>query len=236
MPHEPTTRAGRHRAPAAPRPLPRPLLFALLRPTRAGLLKTAGGMLAAVGVLSAWTGPVVGSPVFDLADSPAPLAATTVRAPDTALAQRRLFGVIGFTATPRKTSAGKPSAAADRADQAASRGIRRTGLRGELGLTQHGLIVLNAIRDNFPEIHSFGGFRAGDMDHGTGNAVDTMVSSRAEGDAVAAYVMQHASELNVKYVIWYQRIWYPSSGTWKAMSDRGSPTANHMDHVHVSVN
>src|SRR5690242_11216006 len=152
MPLEPTSRAGRHRAPAAPRPLPRPLLFALLRPTRAGLVKTAGGMLAAVGVLSAWTGPMTAAPVFSLADSPRPVAATTVRAPDTAMAERRTYGVIGFTATPRKGGS-RPTAstAADRTDQAASRGIRRTGLRSELGLTQHGLIVLNAIRDNFPQ-------------------------------------------------------------------------------------
>ncbi|GAB3449759.1 hypothetical protein GCM10027517_36360 [Phycicoccus ginsengisoli] len=236
MPLEHTRRSGRHRAPAAPRPLPRPLLLAVLRPTRAGLVKTAGGLLAAAGVLSAWTGPITASPVFSLADSPRPVAATTVRAPDTALAGSRTYGVIGFTATPRRGASPSTSAGADRTDQAASRGIRRTGLRGELGLTQDGLVVLNAIRDNFPQIHSYGGFRAGDMDHGTGNAVDAMVGSRAQGDAVAAYVMQHAGELNVKYIIWYQRIWYPSSGTWKAMSDRGSPTANHMDHVHVSVN
>jgi hypothetical protein len=63
-----------------------------------------------------------------------------------------------------------------------------------------------------------------------------MVPSRSAGDAVAAYVMAHAAELNVKYIIWYQRIWYPSSGTWKPMADRGGITANHMDHVHVSVN
>jgi hypothetical protein len=237
MPHQPTG-PGRHRAPAAARPLPRPLLFALLRPTRSGALKTAGALVAAVGALSAWSGPMTASPVFGLADASRPVAATTVRAPETALTARQTFGVIGFSATPRRTASPSPkSAGADRVDQAASRGgIRRTGLRQELGLTQHGLVVLNAVRDRFPEIHAFGGFRAGDMDHGTGNAVDTMVSSRAQGDEVAAYVMQHAGELDVKYVIWYQRIWYPSSGTWKAMSDRGSPTANHMDHVHVSVN
>ena len=237
MPDQPT-RSGRHRAPAAPRPLPRPLLFALLRPTRAGLLKTTGGLVAAVGALSAWSGPMTAAPVFDLADAPRPVAATTVRAPESALTSPQTYGLIGFAATPRRGTSASPTkaASADRADKAASRGIRRTGLTPELGLTQHGLVVLNAIRDHFPEIHSYGGFRAGDMDHGTGNAVDTMISSRAQGDAVAAYVMQHAAELDVKYVIWYQRIWYPSSGTWKAMSDRGSPTANHMDHVHVSVN
>jgi hypothetical protein len=38
-------------------------------------------------------------------------------------------------------------------------------------------------------------------------------------------------------VIYRQHIWtvQRSSEGWRPMSDRGSPTANHMDHVHVSV-
>jgi hypothetical protein len=38
-------------------------------------------------------------------------------------------------------------------------------------------------------------------------------------------------------VIYHQQIWtvQRSSEGWRSMSDRGSPTANHMDHVHVSV-
>ena len=39
----------------------------------------------------------------------------------------------------------------------------------------------------------------------------------------------------MKYVIWRQRYWEPG-GSWEPMEDRGSPTANHMDHVHVTVN
>jgi hypothetical protein len=38
-------------------------------------------------------------------------------------------------------------------------------------------------------------------------------------------------------VIWSQHIWtvQRSSEGWRAMPDRGSTTANHYDHVHVSV-
>jgi hypothetical protein len=39
------------------------------------------------------------------------------------------------------------------------------------------------------------------------------------------------------YIIYRQRIWdvrMPSSG-WVPMEDRGSITANHYDHVHISV-
>ncbi|MEP7157788.1 MAG: SH3 domain-containing protein, partial [Chloroflexota bacterium] len=36
---------------------------------------------------------------------------------------------------------------------------------------------------------------------------------------------------------WSQRIWsvQRSSEGWRPMADRGSTTANHYDHVHVSV-
>ena len=68
-----------------------------------------------------------------------------------------------------------------------------------------------------------------------GQAVDLMISGQSQGDAVAAFVQAHAAELNVKYVIWRQRYWEPG-GSWEPMEDRGSPTANHMDHVHVTAN
>ena len=46
-----------------------------------------------------------------------------------------------------------------------------------------------------------------------------------------------ASELGVSYVIYAQRIWSVERGGegWRGMSNRGSSTANHYDHVHVSV-
>ena len=39
----------------------------------------------------------------------------------------------------------------------------------------------------------------------------------------------------MQYVIWEQRYWEPGS-SWELMEDRGSITANHYDHVHVTVN
>lgn len=70
-------------------------------------------------------------------------------------------------------------------------------------------------------------------DHPKGLATDFMVfTDRAKGDAVAAYVKQSWARLDVKYMIWQQRI--DEGSGWKPMENRGSPTANHMDHVHVS--
>ena len=68
-----------------------------------------------------------------------------------------------------------------------------------------------------------------------GRAADFMVyRDRAKGDAVAQYVIDNAARFRVDYVIWQQRIYLVKSGTWRAMADRGSPTANHMDHPHVA--
>ena len=103
-----------------------------------------------------------------------------------------------------------------------------------IGLRGYARDVYSAVRTTFG-ITNIGGYRAGDpRDHGTGHAVDVMITSRGQGDEVAAFVMAHASEFHVKYIIWRQRIWFPG-GSWKAMADRGGITANHYDHVHVSV-
>ncbi|PKW27527.1 hypothetical protein [Phycicoccus duodecadis] len=82
---------------------------------------------------------------------------------------------------------------------------------------------------------TIGGRRASNDEHGTGQATDIMIANAAQGDAIAAWVQAHVSEFNVKYLIWQQRYWAPGEG-WRLMEDRGSPTANHMDHVHVTMN
>ena len=121
----------------------------------------------------------------------------------------------------------------------ASGGVNSGGYAAEaaaLGLGPNASRVYAAVRNQFPDMTNIGGYRAGDPgDHGSGRAVDIMVTG-ARGDQVAAWLQQHSGELSIKYLIWKQRIWYPGSGTWEYMEDRGSTTANHYDHVHVSVN
>ncbi len=114
------------------------------------------------------------------------------------------------------------------------------------GLSANAVKVIQAINGDFPQITSIGGLRSGSdaQDHGTGHAVDLMIpgystaEGKALGDEIAAYLQEHAEELGVTYVIWSQHIWsvQRSSEGWRAMSDRGGVTANHYDHVHVSVN
>jgi Transglycosylase-like domain len=82
-------------------------------------------------------------------------------------------------------------------------------------------------------MHIGSGWRQPDTfdEHSGGNAFDTMVSSKAEGDRVAAEAL---AQPNVDYVIWQQATRY-KDGRVVPMEDRGNPTANHMDHVHVHV-
>jgi hypothetical protein len=104
--------------------------------------------------------------------------------------------------------------------------------------------VLNAIRAEFPQITSIGGVRADALpDHPSGLALDFMINDYTTadgqdlGDEVAAYVKAHADELGVSYVIWNQEIWNVRRDAegWRAMADRGSDSANHRNHVHVTV-
>ncbi|WP_353951191.1 hypothetical protein V6K52_16355 [Knoellia sp. S7-12] len=101
------------------------------------------------------------------------------------------------------------------------------------GLGNGASTVCSAVRSNFG-ITNIGGFRAGAGDHGTGKAVDVMVSG-STGDAVAQWATNNMGRLNITYVIWEQRIWLAGSSGWRSMDDRGSVTANHYDHVHISV-
>jgi hypothetical protein len=80
------------------------------------------------------------------------------------------------------------------------------------------------------------GHRSGPSDHPHGNAIDVMThGDTAMGRRVAEHFRQNHDQLGVKYVIYQQQIASPRTGwQWRPMEDRGSPTANHMDHPHIS--
>jgi Bacterial SH3 domain len=112
-----------------------------------------------------------------------------------------------------------------------------SGSAVEAGLTPDAIRVHRAVCAEFPAVTSYGGLRSGGGEHSTGRALDIMVSSSSLGDAIAAWVRDHYRDLGVSEVIWSQRIWTVerSSDGWRWMEDRGSDTANHYDHVHVTV-
>ncbi|MBB5774186.1 coiled-coil domain-containing protein [Nonomuraea jabiensis] len=117
---------------------------------------------------------------------------------------------------------------------------------GAEGLTQRMIDVRADIMRNFPMKYGVGCLRPGDPgEHGKGRACDFMMSpggtmatgaDEARGDALADYLIKNGARIGVMYIIWKQRYYdIRSGGGWDPMSDRGGVTANHYDHVHVSV-
>jgi hypothetical protein len=98
----------------------------------------------------------------------------------------------------------------------------------------------NAVVSNVPGTDgiTIGGTRSSAADphgHPSGLALDYMVGSNAAlGDEIVAYHLAHWDELGVKYITWQQRMLSSPGGSWTQMENRGSPTANHMDHPHVN--
>ncbi|MEV0297067.1 peptidoglycan DD-metalloendopeptidase family protein [Nocardia sp. NPDC050710] len=103
--------------------------------------------------------------------------------------------------------------------------------------------VARTIAVQFPEIARIGGWRQTDKiaDHPQGRAVDVMIpdytsgEGKALGDRVADYVIANAQALRVEYVIW-RGVYRPVNGEPATLeSDGWGDTANHMDHVHITV-
>jgi len=106
----------------------------------------------------------------------------------------------------------------------------------EHGLTSGAVDVYRAVCHAFPQIQRYGGWD-NHGEHSSGKALDIMNSDVALGNSIAAFLQAHAAELNIFDVIWRQHIWTTqrAGDGWRSMPNRGSATANHMDHVHVSV-
>ena len=133
------------------------------------------------------------------------------------------------------TSAGKESSPENQAPAAAS-SCAKAG-SAEKGMTQRTVVVLRSVCAQFSSVTSYGGYRAGSSGyHGSGQAVDAMISGEAGWD-VANWARANASSLGIVEVIYSQKIWTSqrSGDGWRSMSSRGSASADHYDHVHISV-
>ena len=103
--------------------------------------------------------------------------------------------------------------------------------------------VARAVHAKFPQITTIGGWRAdggGFDDHPSGRAADIMIDNwsseegKALGDQVKDYLWANRDYLQIEYMIWRQE-YIPSQGEPNTIEDRGSPTQNHFDHVHVTT-
>lgn len=209
--------AGRHRAPKQPR--------SLKAPAAAGATVAALGVAAAVSIgLAGGQEDPSEARMAAHRSTPDPSSSTTL-AKSTAKPAK---------AKPKKTAekARKPKATATvKASKKTAEPVQNcsTTLDGaQAPVAQVGNHVLTKF-----DVDSVGGraARGGASDHPSGLALDFMVDP-GTGDQVADYVLQNQSDFGVTYVIWQQQ--YNDGSGWSTMEDRGSPTANHMDHVHVS--
>ncbi|GLX00206.1 hypothetical protein [Microtetraspora sp. NBRC 16547] len=113
------------------------------------------------------------------------------------------------------------------------------------GLTQRLITLRGAVMQGFPMPFGVGCLRPGDPgEHGKGRACDFMMSNgrmpdpvaKARGDSLAQWCIDNADKYGIMYIIWQQRFYDMRTGAgWRMMSNRGGITANHYDHVHVSV-
>ena len=97
-----------------------------------------------------------------------------------------------------------------------------------------------AVLQAFPQINDIGMWRPPDgfNEHSSGQAADVMIpgwggpQGQSLGTAIKNYVIANGAKLGVDYVIWQQKEWH-TDGRVVSMGDRGNPTQNHFDHVHV---
>ncbi|MDP7707183.1 hypothetical protein [Mycobacterium sp. TY815] len=116
------------------------------------------------------------------------------------------------------------------------------GVASEKGLQRDTILAARAVAAAFPEIRTIGGVRPDSLKwHPNGQAIDVMIPDptsphgKALGDAVMRFAMAHRQQFNINHVIWQQTIHNPD-GSSSLMENRGSPTQNHMDHVHIATN
>lgn len=132
----------------------------------------------------------------------------------------------------------KPRPAASSAPKAAVTKSPCGNAAVERGLTGDAILVHRSVCSLFPGVTSFGGVRADALgEHGSGRALDIMVPNSDLGWRIAKWARSNAKQLGVSQVIHSRRIWtvQRSSEGWRGMADRGSVSANHEDHVHVTV-
>lgn len=119
------------------------------------------------------------------------------------------------------------------------------------GLTPRAEQLLEAMTEVFGE-QSLGGFAPGGVDRGhgadsthyDGRAIDIFFrpvteENRREGWILAHWLVAHAEDLNIQYVIFDDMFWsaHLSRGQWHDYDapDPGNEIMRHLDHVHVDV-
>ena len=195
--------------------------------------------------LNVWTGPREQGPRTGLVDASTRLALTGQRVGHWAEVvvgkdRARWVNADYLAATKPRPETSTASSTSTSSTGPTTSGISTApcpdGSGTEAGLVPNAVALYRAVCAAFPALTTYGGYDP-HGEHADGHAIDFMISDPSLGQAVADWVRANASALHVYDVIWSQHIWTPerASEGWRYMSDRGSPTANHYDHVHVAV-
>ena len=235
----------------------RPLLVLFLLGMLASTLVLLGPGL--LGGLSADEGPLRGGPActvetsegeIDLLREEAQLATTAValvalgvEAPDTSGIDEAVL---------QRLADGPPEdAGASLTCQGSASDDLQEQQLGVTGLTPRAEQLREAMTEVFGE-QSLGGFAPGgigqghgaDSTHYDGRAIDIFFrpvteENRREGWILAHWLVAHAEDLEIQYVIFDDRFWsvHSSRGQWQdyAAPEPGNEILRHLDHVHVDV-
>lgn len=147
------------------------------------------------------------------------------------------------TANEKSPGPTQGGASAATKELAASGARKLPGESSHAGLTPKAQGILGSAQAAGLKLIS--GLRAGEkLGHGNGSAVDVSNvpgNSRSGSPEMRAFAESvraagKAGDPDVGYVIYQQKIASARDGwAWRPMEDRGSNTANHFDHVHVST-
>ena len=135
-----------------------------------------------------------------------------------------------------KSKPPKPAATSSSSGGGVSSAACSSGSGVEGGLGANAIAVHRAVCARYPQVGAYGGYRAGGGNHSTGRALDIMISGSTGWD-IANWLRANAGQLGITEIIYSQKIWTTqrAGDGWRGMSNRGSATANHYDHVHVTT-
>lgn len=112
--------------------------------------------------------------------------------------------------------------------------ILPVGVAPERGLQVRTILTARSISAEFPQIHEIGGVRPDPLPwHPLGLALDVMIPNPqsaegiALGNAIVAYVLEHASRFGIQDAIW-RGVYYTPNGSQASR-------LGHYDHVHVTT-
>ena len=110
-------------------------------------------------------------------------------------------------------------------------------ITGAKGLVPNAVALAHYIQRTYPDVVSIGGVRPCDYyaEHCRGIALDIMVGTNTDlGDRINADLLAQADRFGIRFTLWRETYRNPA-GAKRWMSDRGSVTANHGNHIHAQV-